>query len=432
MAALSTSDKVPPSQLPPRVLCLAGRRTSSEVQHVAATFSFLSTTMVSNVASALVELENRYKFVVVALGFSPSTMIFDMGDRSRVLEKAHSQGATVIVYSHTAKQNPGTALLCYHAGAHYVVNVPRELQKVFSEHLVQAVSYAPLERFEESLATVAAKSDHCYVECKHICTKLRNQVAQLTWPLLNTSASPCVRVVAISDTHTKHGALELPPGDVLLHTGDVVGNYGGNFDLQAHFTDFVAFLQDQAALYKHVVWIAGNHDTFLDTDHYQKRWVAPLTQKLQDCGNVHYLENSGLTVLGLNIYGTPWLPCRRETLNKRYYSNAFERHSSVREPQFEHIPEGLDILMTHCPPKDVCGVCPSADPLLERRLNAMKRPPKVHCFGHAHNSFGLYEKTRNGATTLHVNAAQDKMLGNQQYLRTATTGIPLIFDICTG
>jgi len=32
-----------------------------------------------------------------------------------------------------------------------------------------------------------------------------------------------MRITFISDTHTKHGMLDLPGGDILIHSGDILG-----------------------------------------------------------------------------------------------------------------------------------------------------------------------------------------------------------------
>lgn len=73
----------------------------------------------------------------------------------------------------------------------------------------------------------------------------------------------CVRVVCISDTHGLHEQLRLPPGDVLVHAGDIT-NCGGVEQLR----DFFLFLQRAVSEggFKRVVVIPGNHDVTLDGD----------------------------------------------------------------------------------------------------------------------------------------------------------------------
>ena len=52
----------------------------------------------------------------------------------------------------------------------------------------------------------------------------------------------------------------------------------------------------------------------------------------------------------------------------------------------------LDILLTHCPIDGLHKDNFSGDHLLRKRLEQMKNPPKIHCFGHSHNTFGVYER----------------------------------------
>ena len=70
--------------------------------------------------------------------------------------------------------------------------------------------------------------------------------------------------MAISDTHSYHSRMELPAGDVLIHGGDIVGNYGKEYDIAADMRSFVSWLYKVAPRYTEVVFVAGNHDTLLD------------------------------------------------------------------------------------------------------------------------------------------------------------------------
>ena len=333
-----------------RVLCLAGRTSSADIQSVATALG-LTTTIAQTVDDVLNELNGPYLFLVVALGTNRATGIFDGPGRneSRVLSKSKQAGIPAFVYSRTATQHADTAEICYEAFATHVLCTPGSLFTMMMASLHNDVVYEPLTVFEQKLSTVSnrLRSTPEFYECQTFCNSVKAQIHDLARPLLlsnDDSAPNRVRIVTISDTHGKHSLLHLPPGDILLHTGDVVGNYGPHCDLKRQFSEFVTFLQERSKEFKHVVWIAGNHDTFLDTAEYQYDWVAPMLQTLPD--NVHYLENSGIQLLGLKIYGTPWLPSRVETINLHYYSNAFERWAKERSQMFELIPEGLDILLT--------------------------------------------------------------------------------------
>ena len=239
------------------------------------------------------------------------------------------------------------------------------------------------------------------------------------------SSSPrIIRIAAISDTHHHHERVFLPSADVLVHCGDIVGNYGDDVDLLLHVTDFVTWLRTTVApRYEHVVFIAGNHDTILDSRHLRNRdatskrgrWHRAARALLRDPdalpANCTYLEHGGVTLPnGLRVWGSPATPSRQETLGKRYYSNAFETIEAERAPLYALIPERLDVLLTHAPSTAQAGtLCGrSGDALLARRLGAMAAPPTLHCCGHDHDHAGV----ANGvdANCLAINAAQEGIL----------------------
>ena len=56
-----------------------------------------------------------------------------------------------------------------------------------------------------------------------------------------------------------------------------------------------------------MVFTAGNHDTLLDGECYDSRWARQQLTALPP--NVTYLENDGVTVLGVRLWGTPPLSC---------------------------------------------------------------------------------------------------------------------------
>lgn len=56
------------------------------------------------------------------------------------------------------------------------------------------------------------------------------------------------------------------------------------------------------------------------------------------------------------------------------------------------IPNDVDVLITHCPPKGIMDLAPwgkvniGSETLLEK-VNVIK--PKIHCFGHLHDCYGI-------------------------------------------
>mmetsp|Transcript_12142 Transcript_12142/g.16946 ORF Transcript_12142/g.16946 Transcript_12142/m.16946 type:complete len:142 (-) Transcript_12142:60-485(-) len=110
-----------------------------------------------------------------------------------------------------------------------------------------------------------------------------------------------------------------------------------------------------------------------------------------------------------------------ETLGKRYYSDAFERTRKERKAQWQRIPEGLDILMTHQPPAGRLCYSDVGCQLLAERLKEMKNPPQFHCFGHDHDHVGV----RYDQGTISVNGAQEQLL---RFDRRAG-GFAWVFDV---
>ena len=87
-----------------------------------------------------------------------------------------------------------------------------------------------------------------------------------------------MRLVAISDTHGGHRRVNLPAGDVLVHSGDLTLDGERSVTL-----DFVDWFSDQP--FKHKIFIAGNHDAWAEGNS------DALQQYATDKG-VHYLQGS--------------------------------------------------------------------------------------------------------------------------------------------
>ena len=83
----------------------------------------------------------------------------------------------------------------------------------------------------------------------------------------------------------------MPDGDVLLHTGDLIQNNGPDSDPFGQLKDIIEwFCMLVEKKYKLVVFIAGNHETLLDSEKYDaKKAYEELINKLPP--NVIYLEN---------------------------------------------------------------------------------------------------------------------------------------------
>lgn len=68
-----------------------------------------------------------------------------------------------------------------------------------------------------------------------------------------------MKLVCLSDTHGLHREVRLPPGDVLVHAGDLSAH--GRLDEVANFLNWFSAVGS----YRHRVLIAGNHDFLFST-----------------------------------------------------------------------------------------------------------------------------------------------------------------------
>ncbi|HEX5152556.1 MAG TPA: metallophosphoesterase [Parafilimonas sp.] len=97
-------------------------------------------------------------------------------------------------------------------------------------------------------------------------------------------------ITTLSDTHMKHRKIALPKGDMIIHAGDVTAN--------GREGEVISFLRWFAQLdYTYKIFIAGNHDFFFEEEAEKDlKKIIP--------GNIIYLNDSGVTIEGLHIWGS--------------------------------------------------------------------------------------------------------------------------------
>lgn len=197
-----------------------------------------------------------------------------------------------------------------------------------------------------------------------------------------------MRIGLISDTHMRHASITIPDVDVLVHAGD--------FTRRGRTEEAEAFMAWFAAQPGEKVLVAGNHD------HCSEYRADEMRARAARHG-VTYLVDEVATVKGLRVFGSPITPAFRSGAWNRV------RGAEIRK-SWERIPEGLDLLVTHGPPKGVLdrtffGANVGCADLTEI---VRARPPRLHVFGHIHEAFG--ETRLPGLDTRFVNASSSKLL----------------------
>ena len=209
-----------------------------------------------------------------------------------------------------------------------------------------------------------------------------------------------MRIVIISDTHGQHGKLRLPPGDILVHSGDFLS--GRLHEQGPRLLEFNAWLDLQP--FKHKIVVAGNHDHLLGLSDHAEEWRPKLT-------NCIYLEDEGVEIEGVKFYGSPWTP---DFFPEHWVFNQ-PRGAEKTVQRWAKIPDDTEVLITHGPPDKILDLCADIyapyTPVhvgcsdLRRRIRHLKSL-KVHAFGHIHEGAGTIEE--DGITFINASSLDDR------------------------
>ena len=181
-----------------------------------------------------------------------------------------------------------------------------------------------------------------------------------------------MQLILISDTHGQHQKLNLPSTDMLIHAGDISSRGS-----KAEIIDFLNWFEKQDA--PHKIFIAGNHDFFFE--HTSAEEINNTIPK-----NITYLNDSGVTIDGINIWGSPVQPWFHNWAFNRQRGEDINKHWKL-------IPEGTDILITHGPAygildRTINNELVGCEDLLER-IKFIQ--PKLCVFGHIHEAYGIQQ-----------------------------------------
>jgi predicted phosphohydrolase len=181
-----------------------------------------------------------------------------------------------------------------------------------------------------------------------------------------------MRIVAVADTHTFHGELKIPEGDVFVHAGDLLR--GGTLE-ELHAV--VPWLQSLP--HRHKIVIAGNHDRCLERDRDAVRAILG--------EGIIYLEDARTMIDGVHFWGSPWQP--------EYNEWAFNLpRGRALAAKWRLIPMDTDVLITHGPPRgigDRCGM-EEREGCADLRAAVARIRPLLHLFGHIHQDGGSWRE----------------------------------------
>lgn len=182
-----------------------------------------------------------------------------------------------------------------------------------------------------------------------------------------------MKIVAISDTHTLHDNVQVPDGDVLIHTGDFTNT--GKMEEIIRFISWFSYHP-----HKHKIIVLGNHEK-----GFEKNWGV---SKSLIPTEIHLLHDSEVVIDGVKFYGSPWQP---EFCN---WAFNLPRNGNELEAKWEAIPDNTDVLLTHGPPHGILDMVryPYSTSVLgcEKLRKRVDNMPnlKAHIFGHIHDGYG--------------------------------------------
>lgn len=176
-----------------------------------------------------------------------------------------------------------------------------------------------------------------------------------------------MKLVVLSDNHSNYD-FETPEGDVLIHCGDF--SYQGK---PLEIMNFIDWFKQQP--HKHKIWVPGNHELSLEDFPYNIEVIE------QETGAI-CIHNKEYMINRIKFFGSAMTPNFRDW--------AFMHNKKQAQRYWSHAPYRVDVLITHGPPKGIlsnnlegedCGC-----PYLRQYVDRTK--PKIHCFGHLHESYG--------------------------------------------
>ncbi len=181
-----------------------------------------------------------------------------------------------------------------------------------------------------------------------------------------------MKIWFISDTHNEHEHLKVPAVDLVIHCGDEseLGDAWMNELESRRFFEWYSALDIQTKIF-----VPGNHSTAIEQGLI----------RTEEYPAVSFLIHSQTEWNGLKIFGSPYTP--------KFYDWAYMKERSDLDIVWQSIPDEIDILITHGPPKGILDVTrdmQTRDPVhvgsKSLRRHVLERiKPKIHAYGHIHD-----------------------------------------------
>jgi hypothetical protein len=261
-------------------------------------------------------------------------------------------------------------------------------------------------------------------------------------------ASANVRFLVLSDTHGNDLPSSLPKCDVLLHCGDFTED-GSPESIEKAFR---ALGNTEAEL---KLVIAGNHELSMDKDYYlgeggsaedverTLKLISPTSSLAISKNGITFLEEGTHTFtlssgVSFTIFASPFTPkygasafqypTGEDRYNPTEYSHSWAKNVGTESST---IPESVDIIMTHGPPKYILDSTSDGRSAgcehLRRAIERVK--PKLHCFGHVHKGYGAQrlefdDKVKIGGEADSIAPLQKEWVGKNQAKKKGFASIP--------
>ena len=164
-----------------------------------------------------------------------------------------------------------------------------------------------------------------------------------------------MKIVAVADTHGSDFVDKIPECDLLLIAGDISPMHLVHdfYHQRAWFqSDFISQLIKLKDKVGNIVFIGGNHDTYLSECNISGNNDS-IKKILPD--NVHYLCDELINIKGISIYGSPWCNLPFWGAKGPPVWNFALSDAELAE-KYSKIPKDIDILLTHGPSFGFCDV----------------------------------------------------------------------------